>query len=111
MIRAAKAEVNRVHFWCPGCNNAHGIHTNPGGWSFNNDLKNPTFSPSVLVGGVQWPIDSEFHKPNHSSKPGESIVCHSFVTDGHIQFLSDSTHALSGATVELPSWPYTELEA
>jgi hypothetical protein len=29
-------------------------------------------------------------------------VCHSFVTDGKIQFLGDCTHALAGQTVELP---------
>ena len=28
--------------------------------------------------------------------------CHSFVTDGRIQFLSDCTHALAGQTVDLP---------
>jgi hypothetical protein len=27
------------------------------------------------------------------------------VTDGRIQFLSDSTHKLSGQTVDLPDWP------
>jgi hypothetical protein len=30
------------------------------------------------------------------------MVCHSFVRDGRIEFLSDSTHHLSGQTVELP---------
>ena len=29
-------------------------------------------------------------------------VCHSFVTDGRIQFLADSNHALAGQTVDLP---------
>jgi hypothetical protein len=33
------------------------------------------------------------------------LVCHSFVTDGKIQFLSDCTHALAGQTVALPDWP------
>jgi hypothetical protein len=31
-------------------------------------------------------------------------VCHSFVTDGRIQFLGDCTHALAGQTVDLPEW-------
>jgi len=29
-------------------------------------------------------------------------VCHSYVTDGRIQFLADCTHALAGLTVDLP---------
>lgn len=33
-------------------------------------------------------------------------LCHSFVTDGRIQFLTDSTHELAGQTVDLPEWPY-----
>jgi hypothetical protein len=31
-------------------------------------------------------------------------VCHSFVTDGRIQFLTDCTHAFAGRTVDLPEW-------
>ena len=31
-----------------------------------------------------------------------AFVCHSFVTDGRIQFLGDCTHDLAGHTVELP---------
>lgn len=33
------------------------------------------------------------------------FVCHSFVTDGRIQFLSDCTHSLAGQTVDLPEMP------
>ena len=45
------------------------------------------FSPSVLV-----------------TKPPTPYACHSFVTDGRIQFLTDSTHTLAGQTVPLPAW-------
>lgn len=31
-------------------------------------------------------------------------TCHSFVTDGRIQFLGDCTHSLAGQTVDLPDW-------
>ncbi len=31
-------------------------------------------------------------------------ICHSFVTDGRIQFLSDCTHPLAGQTVDIPEW-------
>ena len=30
------------------------------------------------------------------------LTCHSFVTDGRIQFLADCTHPLAGQTVDLP---------
>lgn len=33
-------------------------------------------------------------------------ICHSFVSEGVIQFLSDCTHSLTNQHVELPLWPY-----
>ena len=104
--RAANADGGRVHFWCPGCDEVHGITV--GTWTWNGDLEHPTFSPSVLIRGNQWPKDEypEYHKPAHRSvAPGDDTVCHSFVTDGRIQFLDDCTHALAGQTVDLPPWP------
>jgi hypothetical protein len=32
-------------------------------------------------------------------------VCHSFVVDGRMQFLSDCTHVMAGQTVDIPVWP------
>ena len=37
-------------------------------------------------------------------KTAPDRVCHSFVTDGNIQFLSDCTHSLAGQTVPLEAW-------
>lgn len=102
MNRATKAEGGRVLFWCPGCNEGHAISTDR--WGFNGDLDRPTFTPSVLVQGVQWAADSGFRKSTHDVAPGEPTVCHSFVTDGRIQFLADCTHELAGQTVDLPEW-------
>jgi hypothetical protein len=99
---ATAEDGQRVLFRCPGCDDNHQIGV--GAWTFNGDLDRPTFTPSVLVGGVQWDADSGFHKPNHAVAPGESIVCHSFITDGRIQFLGDCTHVLAGQTVDLPEW-------
>jgi hypothetical protein len=53
-------------------------------WSWNKNEEAPTFSPSILV----WASDP-------------SIRCHSYVTDGKIQFLEDCGHALKGQTVPL----------
>jgi hypothetical protein len=89
--RAKQAEGNRVHFWCPGCDDVHGIRHGGEGWTWNDSLELPTFSPSVLV---------------RFNMRGVDFICHSFVTEGRIQFLMDSTHKLAGQTVDLPPWPY-----
>lgn len=98
--KAKQAEGDRVHFVCPGCKHAHGIHTGPNGWQWNGDLASPTFVPSVLVsrtmGNYKFKDDPDYEEHQE--------VCHSFVTDGRIQFLSDTTHELSGQTVDLPNW-------
>lgn len=57
-------------------------------WGFNGDLEKPTFTPSILT---RYPVYGV----------GERI-CHSYVRDGMIEFLSDCTHALAGQTVPLP---------
>ncbi len=33
------------------------------------------------------------------------VRCHTFITDGRIQFLGDCSHKLAGQTVDLPAWP------
>lgn len=97
MPRAKTAEGNRVHFWCPGCDQVHAIIHGDSMrvWAWNGDLDLPTFMPSVLV-------RLDVSPPNQHL----SEVCHSFVTDGRIQFLGDCTHELAGQTVDLPEWPH-----
>lgn len=88
------AEGGRLHFWCPGCDEMHGIQTGNGPgprWTWNGNAERPTFAPSVLV---TW-FEGEARTP---------MRCHSFVRDGQIQFLNDCTHALKGQTVPLPDW-------
>lgn len=78
-------------FECPGCKVAHEINTKTGNdepvWGFNFDMNKPTVKPSIRV---RWP------------EKGVEKTCHSFITGGMIQFLSDCTHELAGNTVELP---------
>lgn len=81
-------------FVCPGCKREHVIPTEgPKAWGFNGNVDAPTFTPSIHVHPARSVDDdgTVFEMPR----------CHSFVTDGRIQFLSDSTHALAGQTVEL----------
>ena len=87
---------------CPGCKNHHWLHTKlmpdgSPGWGFNQDFEKPTFSPSLLV------RTGSFASPNFIDPPdAPPTICHSFITDGKIQFLGDCTHELKNQTVELP---------
>ncbi len=97
-------EGNLLAFWCEGCKTMHAVNT---GWAFNGNYDHPTFTPSILIRG------GHFAQPNkpcwctynveHPDKPTkfECILCHSFVTDGMIQFLSDCSHHLAGQTILL----------
>lgn len=108
-----KAEGGMVLFRCPGCNVAHQVGVEPPAtliWGWNGSGDAPTFTPSVLVRRETWvpPVTPENikewrEKPWPQTK--QQNVCHSFVTDGRIQFLTDCTHALAGQTVDLPDWP------
>ena len=101
-------------FWCPGCKESHHVPVGEGSgprWGFNGDTDSPTFTPSILV-------RSGHYVPGHQGETCwcnwedkaehpdlQCRVCHSFVTDGMIQFLGDCTHELAGQTVPIPEWP------
>lgn len=92
--------------WCPGCNNGHEIATeepNSSGakWSFNGNMERPTFSPSI---NIRWGTYADPAWRRSNGEPGGGI-CHYFITDGRIQYCADSTHPLSGQTVDLPDIP------
>jgi hypothetical protein len=83
-------------FFCPGCQRRHMINHGGGDgpqWAWNGDYERPTFVPSVLV------TYSGADAGTNGAPPG---VCHSFVTNGQVQFLGDCTHPLVGQTVDLP---------
>ncbi len=88
----------RMCFKCPGCGRTHQIPTiGPAAkWQFNNNLDSPTFFPSLLVTSGYY-VAPQLYAVNHPS----SFLCHSFITDGKIQFLNDCTHQLAGQTVDL----------
>jgi hypothetical protein len=73
-------------FWCAGCKRYHGIYIDknkPVYWEFNGDYDKPTLNPSILVTNPQ------------------GLRCHSFITDGKIQYLSDCFHELAGQIIDL----------
>lgn len=98
-------------FWCPGCAEVHGVTVDRGNaagpqWGWNGSLSSPTFTPSIQIktghytGGGCW---CEYDKAHPDDKSGFTCgICHSFVRDGRIEFLSDCTHALAGTTVDIP---------
>jgi hypothetical protein len=101
-------------FWCPGCDGAHVIYTGEGPgprWGYNDNPNAPTFTPSVLVRSGHYVPGQEdkgcwctFEERTGQTSSFKCSVCHSFVTDGRIQFLGDCTHALAGKTVDLPDF-------
>ena len=105
-----KSEIG-LSFWCPGCDEVHHINVNPG-WTWNDDVERPVFSPSIKVTSVR-PLTDEQHA---AFMRGEGIpepvptCCHSFVgcngaQPGQIVFLSDCTHKLAGQVVDMVGWP------
>lgn len=103
-------------FWCPGCEELHTVTV--GGddrpkWTFNGNLEKPTFQPSIFLRTGHYVVN---HKPGdpcwctYEKQTGVKSKfvchqCHSFVTDGRIQFLPDSSHKLAGQTIDLPELP------
>lgn len=89
------AEGGRLLFWCPGCDGAHQVQVGEGPgprWGFDGNYERPTLTPSVNV---------TYNGSDAGRYGAPPAVCHSFVRDGQIQFLSDCTHALAGQTVSL----------
>jgi len=73
-------------FTCPGCEQLHAFNDKI--WTWNKDFNNPTLSPSYLL------------------RKKDGSVCHSFIVQGYIRFLSDCTHKLKGKTVGIPQYDY-----
>lgn len=86
----------RLVWRCPGCGCSHGVpvalmNASQGEiWSWNGSLERPTLSPSILV---------EYGREPRPDRPQR---CHSYVTDGRIQYLADCEHALAGKIVDIP---------
>jgi len=102
MSKIRNSDNGIILFHCPGCGCAHGVSNQ---WQYNGNPDSPTITPSILVRAAKWPTADECTR----ILAGEKIklvptICHSFVTDGKIQFLSDCTHTLAGQTVALPEW-------
>jgi hypothetical protein len=91
--------------WCPGCSEMHLL---PDGWAFNGNLTAPSFTPSFKHEGLQriWE-DGNWTGGWKRDNNGNTIpyVCHYVLTDGMLNFCTDSTHSLAGQVVALPVLP------
>jgi len=107
---------NMLSFWCPGCDESHSIRYGAGGWAWNCNAESPTITPSVRVrsghhaghykkGDQCWCTYNKEFPPEPGQRVFACQCCHSFITDGRIQFLGDCTHAMAGQTVCLPDFP------
>lgn len=85
MPRAFRLDSRCIAFECPGCECCHQVPIEgAGAWQWNGRLDRPTLYPSIKISN------------------GERTLCHTWVRDGRIQFLSDCAHALAGKTVDIP---------
>lgn len=80
-------------FYCLACKEYHNLNTT---WNFNGNFDKPTIRPSLLITLKWWnEITNKYDK--------EVQRCHSYITDGKIEYLSDCKHDMKGMTVELPN--------
>lgn len=81
----------RLFFICPGCKSLGGSGylmlpvaiDGVIGWTWNGDLDKVTLSPSILT------------------NDGRGNVCHSFLTNGVFEYLSDCTHEYAGQKINM----------
>lgn len=87
--------------WCPGCDNFHdyAVETpmsNGARWQWDGNAARPSFRPSM-------------HIKIGPTGSGKMYVCHYYLRDGKLEFLSDCTHKFAGQTVNLPDIPREQL--
>lgn len=83
-------------FWCAGCNCMHFFRyvaeEKLPCWSWNNSMTRPSVNPSILV------------RYGQGEKPAK--ICHFYIRDGLIDYLSDCNHSLAGKTVPMTAAPF-----
>lgn len=88
LARRLTGDATIIAFFCPGCRHSHHLpllgSTSQEIWGWNQSHDKPTFTPSVKV----W----------HDKRDGTPQTdCHSWVSEGRINFLDDSLgHTLRG---------------
>ncbi len=88
-ILCAPEEATMLYIYMPGPSELlqipimmKGARKGTSNWTWNGSVDKPTLKPSILT---TW----------------QGYRCHSWLTDGMVKFLPDSTHELAGTIVEL----------
>jgi len=83
------------------------MHIVSDAWQVTGAGASLTISPSVLVYERKKLINEDLEWEALLVPENVTMTprCHSFVKDGHIEFLSDCTHDKAGQTVPLPDLP------
>lgn len=108
-----------LRYWCQGCEELHSVVIEgPGAWGFNGNPDAPTFTPSVLMRSGHFVPGQEgkecwctFEERIGRKSPFECRICHTFITDGMVQFLGDCSHQYAGQTLPLPDLPDAHKDA
>lgn len=94
----------RYFHWCPACEQMHQL---PDSWKFDGNVDKPTFSPSFKHGGHRIEVvNGKWTGEWVRDADGKLVdgTCHYIITDGKIQFCSDSWHRRSDI-VAMPPIP------
>jgi hypothetical protein len=93
-----------IKFWCPGCDDLHMVSDD---WNVTGSGASLTIEPSILIYERQKLVNEDLEWEVLLSPENITTAprCHSFVRNGHIEFLSDCTHELTGQTVVIPPLP------
>jgi hypothetical protein len=93
MIQCSIDEATHLHLHIPGPLRfrsipviTHGAREGTPCWTWNGSVDFPTLRPSLL---------------SRVKLGDREVVCHTWITDGQVQFLSDCTHSLAGQTIDL----------
>lgn len=113
LIKTTDGAKESVVIKCPACQELHTLIVRndscvASAWVWNRSLSAPTFTPSLLVTSTRPVYDENFdfvYDENGKMK-SRPLRCHSYITDGKIEFLADCAHDLAGQTVELPEFTW-----
>lgn len=102
-------EATHIEFFTPGPYHFRlipvilkGTRAGTGCWSWNGSLDKPTLKPSIIVKGTVPLTDEEADRVLAGEKiEPKPQICHTWITDGQVQFLSDCTHELAGKIIDL----------
>lgn len=100
-----------LSFYCPGCKMMHNVYlkhpeNKQASWDWNMCVKEPTFSPSLLINGTARITDEErdILMAGGEIEP-RPYTCHFFIRNGKLEYLGDCSHDLKGKTLAMMDVP------